>query len=77
VPLYASAGLTALSLAWNNQHWPSDILVGAALGYLAGSYVVGREEERSAEGGTAGSSQGSRLKAGIGPLGVTLSYRLY
>jgi membrane-associated phospholipid phosphatase len=85
VPLYASAGLTALSLAWRNQHWPSDILVGAALGYLAGSYVVGREVERSAgNGGDAGAQNSgghggrqNRFQAGVGPGGVTVRYILY
>jgi membrane-associated phospholipid phosphatase len=77
VPLYASAGLTVLSMGWRNQHWPSDLVIGAALGYLAGSFVVQREEERSAGQGTAGGSNGPRLRAGIGPGGVTLTYRLY
>jgi len=77
VPLYASAGLTVLSLGWGNQHWPSDLLIGATLGYLAGSFVVGREAERSAVSHAGSGAAGSRLKAGIGPLGVTLSYRLY
>jgi hypothetical protein len=76
VPLYASAGLTVLSMGWRNQHWPSDLVIGAALGYLAGNFVVEREEERSAGRGTAGGSEGPRLRAGIGPGGVTLTYRL-
>jgi membrane-associated phospholipid phosphatase len=78
VPLYASAGLTVLSLGWQNHHWPSDLLIGATLGYLAGSFVVAREAERTAEGGGGPArSGGSRLKAGIGFRGVTVSYRLF
>ncbi len=91
IPLYAAAGLTALSLGWSNQHWPSDLVVGAALGYLAGSFVVSREEERSRSVGGTGGDGGAggdhdpqgpgrkrpdRFRAGIGPGGVTLSYIL-
>lgn len=74
VPLYASAGLAVLSLGWTDQHWPSDLVVGAALGYLAGSYVVTREEERSA-GRRAGDR--SRFDVGLGVGGVTARYRIY
>ena len=81
VPLYASAGLTVLSLAWGNQHWPSDLLVGAALGYLAGDFVVGREEDRKA-GSAASLSHGpgggskNRFRVGIGGSGVCVRYLL-
>jgi membrane-associated phospholipid phosphatase len=79
VPLYAFAGLTALSMAWGNEHWPSDVLLGSALGYLAGSYVVSREEEREAgvEGGLTGTKVPKRVGLGIGPGGVTLTYLIY
>ena len=51
VPLFGAAGLTAFSLGWSDQHWPSDLVIGAALGYLAGSFVMYREEERDGGGG--------------------------
>ncbi len=76
VPLYAMAGLSALSLGWSNQHWPSDLLIGAALGYLAGSFVVEREEERTAVAGAEGAGAGSRFGVGLGPGGVTIRYLL-
>jgi membrane-associated phospholipid phosphatase len=78
VPLYASAGLTVLSLGWNNQHWPSDLFIGATLGYLAGSFVVGREEDRSV--GPAAAGGGRRwydgFEAGFGSGGISVRYRL-
>jgi membrane-associated phospholipid phosphatase len=82
VPLYASAGLTVLAMGWNNQHWPSDLLIGAALGYLAGSFVVGREEARAAEGSSregAGirDDRRARFQAGLGARGVYVTYRIY
>lgn len=87
VPLYAAAGLTALSLGWSNQHWPSDLVVGAAIGYLAGSFVVSEEEERGRAAGGDGGAGGpdasgpgrdrsDRFRAGIGPGGVRFSYIL-
>jgi membrane-associated phospholipid phosphatase len=79
VPLYGSAGLTALSLAWGNQHWASDIFVGAALGYLAGSYVVGREEARAGGGAPGGASGGGwreRFQTEIGMGRIHFRYRL-
>jgi len=79
IPLYSFAGLTALAMAWGNEHWPSDVLLGSAIGYLAGSYVVSREEERRA-GGSTGGDEGShgergtrRFGWGIGPRGLTLT----
>ncbi len=91
VPLYAAAGLTALSLGWSNQHWSSDLVVGAAIGYLAGSFVVSKEEERDRAGGAGGGEgcarrgpvasgpgrdRSDRFRAGIGPGGVRFSYIL-
>ncbi len=37
---YSAATLVALSRLTENKHWPTDILVGAALGYLSGRQVV-------------------------------------
>ncbi|HLF15799.1 MAG TPA: phosphatase PAP2 family protein, partial [Bacteroidota bacterium] len=77
VPLYTMAGLTALSLGWTGQHWPSDLLIGAAIGYLAGSYVVSREEERSESGGLTQSGSEDRFTARIGPGGVSVRYIIF
>jgi len=37
---YAGASLISLSRITENQHWVSDVFVGAALGYLSGRQVV-------------------------------------
>ncbi len=36
VPLYAAAGLIAVSRVEKGKHWPSDVAAGAAIGLLAG-----------------------------------------
>jgi hypothetical protein len=77
IPLYSAAGLTALSLGWTGEHWPSDLLIGAALGYLAGSWVADREEERAGGGPAPGAGAFRRLEGGIGPGGITVRYRIY
>lgn len=81
VPLYAAAALTAMALAWNNQHWPSDLFVGSALGYLAASHVVERERKRSGEAGRRGEDGGRtreerRVGFGFGQRGVTVRFLL-
>ncbi|MDQ6610325.1 MAG: phosphatase PAP2 family protein [Bacteroidota bacterium] len=40
VVAYASASLIGLSRITENKHWATDVLVGAALGYLTGKQVV-------------------------------------
>jgi membrane-associated phospholipid phosphatase len=77
VTLYTAAGFTALAMAWGDEHWPSDLVVGAALGYLAGSYVVSREEEREAGATESGARTQSRFEAGVGPGGLSVRYRLF
>jgi membrane-associated phospholipid phosphatase len=41
VTLYSLAGLTGLSRMYNNKHWASDVVVGAAVGTFSGWKVVG------------------------------------
>jgi membrane-associated phospholipid phosphatase len=38
--MYTGAGLTGLSRMYNNRHWASDVIVGAAIGTFAGNKVV-------------------------------------
>jgi membrane-associated phospholipid phosphatase len=54
VPAYALAGLMGASRIHEDKHWLSDVVAGAALGYIAGRTVVrvnGRPLERFASGG--------------------------
>jgi membrane-associated phospholipid phosphatase len=46
VVLYGFAALTGYARLYNDQHWLSDVIFGAALGYGSAKYVLKREEER-------------------------------
>jgi membrane-associated phospholipid phosphatase len=48
IPLYVYAGLMGVSRIEKGQHWPSDVLAGAALGYISGrTAILGTEREIS------------------------------
>ena len=38
--MYGGAGLVGLSRMYNNRHWASDVMIGAAIGTFAGNKVV-------------------------------------
>ena len=40
VVAYSVAGLSGLARIYDNKHWTSDVIVGAALGYAIGKWVV-------------------------------------
>jgi membrane-associated phospholipid phosphatase len=69
VGFYSLASLTAFARVRNNQHWPSDVAMGAVLGITAGLQAVGREEGRG-----DGKESAWRLLAGMD--GLTLVYTL-
>lgn len=43
---YSIASLTALSRVYNNRHWASDVLVGAALGHFVTKAVYNRGQKK-------------------------------
>jgi len=48
VLLYTAAAATGLARMYHDQHWASDVLLGAVIGHSAGMYVASCEEKRSA-----------------------------
>ncbi len=69
IGLYGAATLTAVARVRNNQHWPSDVAMGAVLGIAAGLQAVRREDGRGAE-------EGGAFRILPGAQGVTLVYLL-
>jgi membrane-associated phospholipid phosphatase len=67
VLFYGLGTLAATARVKNNQHWASDVSMGAFLGITAGIHAVHREEERKG----VSRSQESRLK--FLPNGSTLT----
>ncbi len=48
IPVYAAATGVALSRVHDNKHWPSDILIGSALGYAVSKVVVKNRQTKFA-----------------------------
>jgi membrane-associated phospholipid phosphatase len=46
VVAYSLAVLEGLSRMYSNEHWSSDVLIGAALGYGVGTFVVNQNKTR-------------------------------
>ena len=40
---YTAAGLVGYSRIYHNQHWFSDVLMGAAIGYFSGEFVINQD----------------------------------
>jgi membrane-associated phospholipid phosphatase len=49
VVLYSFAALTGYARLYNDKHWLSDVLFGAALGYGTGIFVINQERRREDE----------------------------
>src|SRR5439155_18160107 len=46
IALYGAASCTAFSRMYHNQHWLSDVFLGAAIGTTAGLFVSHRDDQR-------------------------------
>ena len=46
---YGTAGMVALSRIYHNQHWVSDVFLGAAVGYFVGNFVVGFNKKNNSK----------------------------
>jgi hypothetical protein len=71
IGLYGLASLTAFARVYNNQHWTSDVVAGAALGMAGGFHVVHRENARA-----TGSLTSSRFMLVPSVAGLRIEYRL-
>lgn len=69
VLLYLVAASTGVARIYEDHHWLSDVLLGAAIGQAAGMYVTNREERR-----TSGASASASWMLVPSPRGVTFSY---
>lgn len=67
VTAFSLAGLVALSRIYDDKHWASDVVAGAALGYAIGRLVYNNHEKNKLNIQPYGSFNGQ---------GVTLSYSL-
>ena len=59
LPSYGLAGLVSVSRVTGRRHFPSDVLVGAAIGYFIGRHVVQRH---STDPSTVAKSQRARIR---------------
>jgi membrane-associated phospholipid phosphatase len=69
VLLYLAAASTGVARIYEDHHWLSDVLLGAAIGQAAGMYVTNREERR-----TSGADASASWMLVPSPRGVTFSY---
>ena len=71
--LYGAASLVGLSRVYNNRHWASDVIVGAALGTFIGRKVVELQRGSGLSGHTA-----PLIPSGVGVTaqGATVWWRL-
>lgn len=72
IPLYGLAVATGYSRMYHDQHWASDVFLGAAIGYLSGKAITAAEENRQNPSKTQG--EGFRLYPTIGGFGVACKF---
>jgi len=72
IVFYGMASLTAYSRVVNNQHWFSDVVVGAALGLGAGLHVIGMGKRHE----SYSPAQEGRLMVYPSTHGIRIAYRI-
>ena len=72
IPLYGLAVATGYSRMYHDQHWASDVFLGAAIGYLSGKAITAAEEIRQNPSKTQGA--GFRLYPSIGGIGIDYKF---
>jgi membrane-associated phospholipid phosphatase len=70
IGFYGMASLTGIARMRNNQHWLTDVLVGAGIGVLTGFHVMDREHRREETDGMG------RLEIFPAPGGLAIVYHL-
>ncbi len=71
VILYTAAAAAGFGLVYVDQHWVSDILLGAVIGHAAGMFVVAQEDKRH----SSGDQDNSGWRVIPSARGLTFSYR--
>jgi membrane-associated phospholipid phosphatase len=74
VVLYGFAALTGYARLYNDKHWISDVIFGAALGYGSAKFVLSREREREQNEKRKMKRKGGGLSFYPSFNGVSLSY---
>jgi membrane-associated phospholipid phosphatase len=62
---YTAAGLVGYSRIYHNQHWASDVLMGAAIGYFSGEFVSNHDANNN-----------KKVKLSLYPLPGGLAFQL-
>lgn len=74
VVLYGFAALTGYARMYNDQHWISDVIFGAALGYGSSMFVLKMERDREKEEKKKQRSKGGGFSFYPGINGISISY---
>ena len=73
--LYPFAFLTGYARLYNDKHWISDIIFGAALGYGSAKFVLNQEEKREKEKLKSGKKKGGGFSIIPTGNGINISYK--
>jgi membrane-associated phospholipid phosphatase len=74
VVLYSFAALTGYARIYNDQHWISDVVFGAALGFGSSMFVLKMERDREKEAKKKIKSKGGGFSFYPGINGIRISY---